>query len=217
MLTAAWMIAKTWATRIASLAWGLLQALARIMAEGFAAPVLGPLCALLLLVLVGGLGWQTMQLDGLRAWVKQDQAAQAAAVAKARADTARRAALAVKISDQVGARVEARQAEVRTVTRTLIKEVPTYVTVQADRTVAVPVGFVWLHDAAARGQPLAAVPPGPPGAADAPSGLALSAVAATVVDNYGTCHVLREQVLGWQSWYAEQKAAWEAKAPQPPS
>jgi hypothetical protein len=67
---------------------------------------------------------------------------------------------------------------------TLIQEVPVYVPVQADAACTVHRGFVSLHDAAAAGEL-----PTAPIDADAPAeGLSLSAVAATVVTNYQTCH-----------------------------
>ncbi|EPS1222160.1 hypothetical protein ACVBR5_001397 [Burkholderia cenocepacia] len=78
---------------------------------------------------------------------------------------------------------------------TIIKEVPVYVDREADRACVVPVGFVRVHDSAA-----ANVPVGDPGSADAaPSGVALSAVAATVAGNYTTCHENAEQLIALQA------------------
>lgn len=84
--------------------------------------------------------------------------------------------------------------------KTIIKEIPVYVTAEADRACTVPAGFVRVHDAAATGEPL----PGPAGAADAaPAGIALSTVAGTVVDNYTSCRAIREQLIGLQSYVQE--------------
>ncbi|RBJ62603.1 hypothetical protein C3L29_041995, partial [Pseudomonas sp. MWU12-2534b] len=78
---------------------------------------------------------------------------------------------------------------------TIIKEVPVYVDREADRACTVPVGFVRVHDGAA-----ANVPVGDPRDANAaPSGVALSAVAATVADNYTTCHENAEQLIALQA------------------
>ena len=79
---------------------------------------------------------------------------------------------------------------------TLIQEVPVYVPVQTDAACTVHHGFVSLHDAAAAGElPQSARD------ADAPAeGLALSAVAATVVTNYQTCHENAEQLKALQDW-----------------
>ncbi|WP_057395573.1 hypothetical protein, partial [Ralstonia solanacearum] len=68
---------------------------------------------------------------------------------------------------------------------TIIKEIPRYVPIQADAACVVPRGFVRLHDAAAAGS----VPdPGTGDADAAPSGVALSSVAAAVADNYTDSH-----------------------------
>jgi hypothetical protein len=123
--------------------------------------------------------------------------------ARAAADEARARKIAARqavAGSAVGAAVAARQAEVRTVTQTLIREVPIYVTAEADARCDVPAGFVRLHDAAAAGVSAAPNPTGRP--ADAPSDLALSAVAETVTDNYGACLGAFEQVKGWQGWWA---------------
>ena len=79
---------------------------------------------------------------------------------------------------------------------TLIQEIPVYVPVQADAACTVHRGFVSLHDAAAGGEL-----PTAPGDPDAPAeGLALSAVAATVVSNYQTCHENAEKLKALQDW-----------------
>lgn len=118
---------------------------------------------------------------------------------------------ATAAQQQAQAQVQTRQAEttVQVVTQyvdriqvvrekgdTLIQEVPVYVPVQADAACTVHRGFVSLHDAAATGEL-----PTAPGDADAPAeGLALSAVAATVVTNYQTCHENAEQLKALQDW-----------------
>ena len=65
--------------------------------------------------------------------------------------------------------------------------------------------LVRLHDAAAAGRELPAVPDRAGEPADAPSGVALSAVAATVAANYGLCNGFREQLNGWRAWYDGQR------------
>lgn len=81
---------------------------------------------------------------------------------------------------------------------TLIKKVPVYVSAKADAACVVPAGFVRLHDAAATGTEPAA--PERTGAADAaPSGVALSTVAETNVDNYAACNANAEQLIGLQA------------------
>ncbi len=81
--------------------------------------------------------------------------------------------------------------------KTITKEIPVYVTAQADAACTIPAGFVRIHDAAAANlapEPAAGNP-------DAPAaGIALSAVAETVADNYTTCHAIRAQVIGLQDY-----------------
>jgi hypothetical protein len=152
-------------------------------------------CAVLLVLL----GIQTWRIDRLKA-----------APLKQRVKTVEkivyRQAQAAQITEDVGNAVEARQIEVRTVTRTVVEKIPYYVTPQTDARYLVPLGFVRLHDAAAGGTP--AVPFGAGESADTPSGVALSAVTETIAFNYGQCRGWREQVIGWQDWYRQQQALW---------
>lgn len=99
-----------------------------------------------------------------------------------------------------------RQSEIRTVTRVLKERVPVYVTVEADRRCDVSAGFVSLHDQAAAGVPQVPRPAGL--VLDAPSGVPLSAVADTVVDNYGTAHEWRDAALACRAWAREQADLW---------
>ena len=79
---------------------------------------------------------------------------------------------------------------------TILKEVPIYVPVQADAACTIYRGAVSLHDAAATGEL-----PEPSRDPDASAeGLALSALAATVVSNYQTCHENAEQLKALQDW-----------------
>ena len=116
----------------------------------------------------------------------QQQALQTAAIRE------RQAQATVKVVTQYVDRVRV----VREKGETIIKEVPVYVPVQADAACTINRGFVRLHDAAAAGEL-----PTAPGDPDAPAeGLALSAVAATVVTNYQTCHENAEQLKALQDW-----------------
>jgi hypothetical protein len=106
------------------------------------------------------------------------------------------------VTREVAAKTQAAEERVRTVTRTIVREVPRYVTREADAHCIVPRGFVRLHDAAA--QSVVPVPAGEPD--DAPSGVELSAVAGTVADNYGACHETAERLTGLQAWVRAQEA-----------
>lgn len=95
---------------------------------------------------------------------------------------------------------------------TLIKEVPVYVSAKADAACTVNAGFVRLHDAAANGADVPAA--GPTGAADeAPSGIALSAVAETTVGNYTDCRANAEQLNQLQEYVRQYQVTQNGKAP----
>lgn len=154
-------------------------------------------------------------LGGAGTWKVRDWMAAEAALKQARADlrgaieVGRRAQVAAEITQDVGAKVETVRAETRIVYRTITERIPVYVTPEIDRDYLVPVGFVRLHDAAAAGS-AATLPDSLGESADAPSGVPLSTVASTVVGNYASCTDDRARLIGWQDWYALQKAAWEA-------
>ncbi len=135
-----------------------------------------------------GFGW----LNGASHVQAQWDAAMAAQQqAQARAQT-RQAEATVQVVTQYVDRIQV----VREKGDTLIQEIPVYVPVQSDAACTVHRGFVSLHDAAAAGEL-----PTAPRDADAPAeGLALSAVAATVVSNYQTCHENTEQLKALQDW-----------------
>lgn len=141
----------------------------------------------------------------LRDWMAAE-AAQKVAQAQTKASEAARVQerRAVAVSDTIGARHEVAAANIRTVTRTLIREVPVYVTAEADARCVVPVGFVRLHDAAASGRPASL--PDPAGQShDAPSGLDLSAVGGVVAENYGTCREDAQRLIDLQDWVTAQR------------
>lgn len=86
--------------------------------------------------------------------------------------------------------------------KTITKEVPVYVTPDADAACTLTRGFVRLHDAAA-----ANVLPGPAEPADAgPAGIALSAATGVIADNYTTCRATRNQLTNLQRWVRETHA-----------
>ena len=93
-----------------------------------------------------------------------------------------------------------------------LSETRRFVSVRADSACTIPVGFVWLHDAAASGNSPAlftGAAPGAAGNAEAPSGVALSQVAETAVHNYSLAREWRAQLIAWQDWYTRW-AGWYA-------
>lgn len=143
---------------------------------------------LLLIVTVGAY----VAIQSARVHSAEAQAAAASSEAAAlRNDLATERASATVVTRYVD-----RVQIVRERAATITKEIPVYVTAEADSRCAVPVGFVRLHDAAAQNRP--ADPAGNP---DAPAeGLALSAVAETVAGNYAACHENAEQVIALQDY-----------------
>lgn len=140
---------------------------------------------------------------GRRAGVSAERAAQTERAAKGLKIAAAAAGKGAAITQDVRRDLDAKNVKIRWRTKTLKEEVPVYVPFEVDRAFSVPVGFVRLHDAAALGATLPAAASGP---VDAPSGVALSAVAGTIVDNYGACHVLEAEALAWRDWYSRQAA-----------
>ena len=101
------------------------------------------------------------------------------------------------LSEKVVIRYVDRVRVVREVGATITKEIPVYVTAQADAACPIPTGFVRVHDAAAQGVPLGE----PAGDPDAPApGVTLSAVADTVAGNYTACHEAGAQLTALQAW-----------------
>lgn len=129
-------------------------------------------------------------------------------VLKDQAHTAKRVEKADAITADVGAKAEAGLVEIRWRTRTILKEIPIYVTPEADRRFAVPNGLVRLHDAAALGVDPAALPNPTGEPDDAASEVAASAFGSAVADNYGTCNEVIEKYGQLQSWVRQQSAAW---------
>lgn len=144
-----------------------------------------------LAVALVGFGWVKGASHVQAQWdaADQQQALQAAAIRE------RQAQATVKVVTQYVDRVRV----IREKGDTIIKEVPVYVPVEADAACTINRGFVRLHDAAAAGEL-----PEPAGAADAAAaGIALSAVAGTVTENYRTCHENAEQLRALQAWVSE--------------
>jgi hypothetical protein len=89
---------------------------------------------------------------------------------------------------------------IRWKTRDVIVKVPVYVSRAGDRGCVVPAGFVRLHDLSASGKGLPDNPDPSGQLYDSPSGIALSTVASTVAENYGTCREEMTRFEGLQDW-----------------
>lgn len=143
--------------------------------------------------------------------------------------SARLTAAAQRLGEARRAQLDQRQAEIRTVITSILKEVPRYV----ESTVRCPapdqfagggkaidpprvaladvsVGFGLLHNNAAVG----VAPPATPAAGvdiSAPSGVGMPGVAATIVSNYGQCHAAIAEVASWRAWHRDDFSPWWAR------
>ena len=130
------------------------------------------------------------------------QAAEKAAAAHVQAVQVQQAS----VTAQASQREDAAQVQIRTITRTILKEVPFALTPAVDRAFPLSVGFVRLHDAAALGVD-PAILPDPAGQPDgAASPVAESSAAQVVVSNYGVCRSTAEQLTALQDWITAQQA-----------
>lgn len=105
----------------------------------------------------------------------------------------KRAAVSTPIAEQNAKAV----IQIRTVYKTITKEVPVYV---PSDSCPLPGGFRVLHDAAANGEV-----PNPARIPDAAAVLAQDA-AATVAENYGTCRETAQRLIDLQAWIKAQQA-----------
>ena len=95
------------------------------------------------------------------------------------------------------------QVKIVTVTKTILKKVPVYVTKEADAKCVIPVGFVRLLDAAASGVPPVSDSSGKSN--DDPAGTELSTVVGAAVEDFGTCRGTRQALIDLQKWVKEQR------------
>lgn len=145
-----------------------------------------------------GLYWLGHTSGAARVQERWDAAVAKQAAVDAQASAASAAVTTVEVVKYVD-----RVRLVRERADTVVKEIPSYVSPAADAACTVPAGFVRVHDAAARAED--AGPAG--GDDDAATGIALSAVTETVAGNYGTCNLIREQLIGLQGWIEAQCTA----------
>lgn len=145
---------------------------------------------LLLLLIVAIGGYVAVQSARLHSAEKR------AAEASAEAAALRIDLVTARATTRVVTRYVDRVQIVRERAATITKEVPVYVTAEADALCVVPVGFVRLHDAAAENRD-----PEPAGNPDAAAeGVELSTVTETVTGNYAICHETAEQVIALQDY-----------------
>lgn len=104
---------------------------------------------------------------------------------------------AAKVNDKVIYQYIDRYRTVVEQGKTIVREVPKYVTIETNNRCTVPNSFVWLHNAAT-GQ--AALPATTERADDPAPNIDLVKIATTVGENYTTCNAVREQLIALQAW-----------------
>jgi len=118
-------------------------------------------------------------------------------VAKTNAEIAELKAKSEKVSTKVVTKYIDRIQVVKEKGNEIVK----YVNKESDAKCELPNSFVVLHDAAAKNEL-----PDPTRASNAgASEVKLSGATTTIVQNYGTCWEIREQLKALQEWVAEQK------------
>jgi hypothetical protein len=163
--------------------------------------MLGPLKLKLLagaLSLVGAAAaswWVTREVYvGRIAGLQRDYANAQAAAVEAAADQQERAhavALAAALADA------AAQERIVTRTLTITKEVPRYV---KDTAGCITLGLVRVLDAAVHGRDLAELSLAPGEFDETCATVAATALAESIVRNYGICHANAQQLSGLQAW-----------------
>lgn len=151
------------------------------------------------------LGITSLRLTHAKHDLASLKAAGAAALAKAQAHAAEVERASEKVSADARDALAQQQGQIVYRTRTLVKEIPTHVTPADDARCTVSAGFVRVFNASAGGLP--AVPPGASGSDSAPSGIALSSVLGTTVEDFGTAYGWRAEALTWRDWYTAQAKA----------
>ena len=122
-------------------------------------------------------------------------------VAEQQAEIARLQAASERVTTEVVTRYIDRTRVVKEKADAVIREIPVYITAEADAACTIPGAAVLLHDAAATNQ----VPDPARLAHAAPaSNVTLSRLLDTTVTNYGTFYEVREQLRALQDWVREQ-------------
>lgn len=162
----------------------------------------GPIAASIAALFAVGFAWQTVAIDGvpivgggykaqvasLRLQVADDATAQAKFAAQANAAVLAAQSAQRLAQDKVASAYQNGINASQTVTQTIIRKVPVYVSQKSDAACIVPLGAIRLFDAAASGTDpsiaAALIAPGSPD--DAASAIPLSDFVAMLAQNFGT-------------------------------
>lgn len=194
---------------ILSLVWGSLS---KFFGAAFTFLTTKPGVYVLIAVLAVGSLWYSNHRGYERAKT-EDAAAAKLAIAKAEklaADQARKDQIRLDAGMAAASeRTIVLREKAKTITLTITKEIPTYVTVEVDRAFPLPCGLFRLHDAAALGVA--------PQAISLPTGFTdevacevkASVLSDIIVENYGLYHEAEAQIIGLQELAKTLKATIE--------
>jgi hypothetical protein len=130
-----------------------------------------------------------------------------AEAAKLKADMDRKIALSEKNSKQIVTKYVTKTKVIKEKGDVIIKEVPKFITKDADAKCVVPKSFVLLHDSAAKNE----VPDSSQGIDGTASGTKLSAIGETITINYNNYHQLSERLKALQDWVSSQERIYNGK------
>jgi hypothetical protein len=130
-----------------------------------------------------------------------------AEAAKLKADMDRKIALSEKNSKQIVTKYVTKTKVIKEKGDVIIKEVPKFITKDADANCVVPKSFVLLHDSAAKNE----IPDSSKGVDGTASGTKLSAIGETITINYNNYHQLSERLKALQDWVSSQERIYNGK------
>lgn len=153
-----------------------------------------------------------IDVRGMGVRLADAKADQAKALTVVQAKVQAQEAKAATISTKAETDAIATQAQIQTVTRTLIQKVPIYVTAKDDAACPVPSGAVSVLDAASAGT-TSKLPDAPAGADGRGPGIALSDVVRHDATVSGLYHEVADRLTKLQGWVTDQKALSDRAAP----
>lgn len=125
-----------------------------------------------------------------------------AKVAEVKLEMAKKETASAEVTTKVITKYVTKIEVVKEKGNVIIKEIPKYITKDADAKCPVPNGFVVLHDSASRNE----VPDSTRNIDAGTSEIKLSDVATTVTENYTTYHQVAEQLKSLQEWIKLQQS-----------
>jgi hypothetical protein len=125
-----------------------------------------------------------------------------AKVADAKLDMAKKDAASADTTTRVVTKYVTKVEVIKENGNAIVKEIPKYISANADGQCAIPNGFVLLHDSASLNE----IPDSTRSVDGGASNVKLSGVAETVTTNYTTYYKVAEQLKSLQEWVKEQQS-----------